>query len=100
MARQSNYPEEFRSEAVRLALAAKAAGGSYAQVARDLSINEQTLSNWIHADRVESGDRPGLSKAERAELSELRKRVRKLEAEKEILGKAAAFFAKEGRFNR
>ena len=100
MGRRSNYPEEFRTEAVRLALAAKAAGGTYAQVARDLSLNEQTLSNWIHADQVDTGDRPGLSKAERAELSELRKRVRKLEAEKEILGKAAAFFAKEGRFNR
>lgn len=100
MGRRSNYPEEFRSEAVRLALAAKAAGGTYSQVAHDLSINPQTLSNWIHAEQVETGDRPGLTKAERAELSELRKRVRKLEQEKEILGKAAAFFAKEGRFNR
>jgi transposase len=55
MGRRSQYPEEFRSEAVRLALAAKAVGGTHAQVARDLSLNEQTLSNWIHAERVEAG---------------------------------------------
>ena len=100
MGRPSKYPDEFRSEAVRLAVAAQADGRPLAHVARDLSINAQTLTNWLQAEQVESGDRAGLTRAERAELVELRKRVRRLEQEREILGKATAFFATEGRFSR
>jgi transposase len=100
MARVNRYPEEFRVEAVRLALGAKAEGRPLAHVAKDLSVNPQTLANWVAAEQVESGDRPGLTRAERAELVELRRRVKRLEMEREIMGKAAAFFASEGRYGR
>ena len=88
MGRPSKYPDEFRDEAVRLATAARAAGRPIAQTASELGINAQTLYNWLHAAQVESGDRQGLTKAERAELAELRKKVKRLEQEREILGKA------------
>lgn len=97
MGRPSKYPEEFRTEAVRLV---RQSGSTVAQVARELGINAETLRTWVRADEVETGDRAGLTKAERAELTELRRRVKRLEQEKEILGKAAAFFAREGKFNR
>lgn len=97
MGRPSKYPEEFRTEAVRLV---RQSGSTVAQVARELGINAETLRTWVRADEVETGDRVGLTKAERAELTELRRRVKRLEQEKEILGKAAAFFAREGKFNR
>ncbi len=100
MGRPSKYPEEIRVEAVRLALSAKSDGRPIAHVAKDLAINPQTLHNWVRDVEVESGAREGLSKAERAELVQLRKRVRRLEQEREILGKAAAFFASEGKFSR
>ncbi len=100
MGRVHRYPDEFRVEAVRLALVAKAEDRPLSHVARDLSINPQTLQNWVAADEVETGERSGLTRAERAELVELRRRVRRLEQEREIMGKAAAFFASEGRFSR
>jgi transposase len=92
--RPSKYPEEFRSEAVRLLGQSDC---SVAQVARDLGVNAETVRTLVRADEVETGERVGFSKSERAELAELRRRVKRLEQEKEILGKAAAFVAREGK---
>ena len=100
MARVNRYPEELRVEAVRLALDAKAEGRPLAHVAKDLWIDLQTLANGVAAEDVEMDERPGLTMAERAELLELRRRVKRLEMEREIMGKAAAFFASEGRYGR
>ena len=71
-------------------------GQSMAQVARDLDLTESSLRAWVDQARADrSGGKTGLTSEERAELTELRKENRQLRMEREILKKAAAFFAKE-----
>lgn len=86
------YPPEFRAEAVRLV---KTSGEPISRIATDLGISDQTLRNWVNQDDVDAGRKSGLTSDERAEMRELRKENRKLREEREILRKAAAFFAAE-----
>lgn len=86
------YPPEFRREAVQLA---QNADRSIARVARDLGVSNQTLRNWIKQADVDAGRREGLTTDEREELRRLRRENRTLLQEREILKKAAAFFARE-----
>ena len=86
------YPAEFRAEAVRLA---RSSDRSVPQLARELGVSPQTLTNWIAQDRIDAGERPGLTTDERARLRELEREVRILREEREILRKAAGFFAQE-----
>ena len=87
------YPEEFRREAIRLALLGDK---PQHQLARDLGISGVTLRNWIRQEKVERGGRPGgLGRDEREELNRLRDENAKLRMEREILRKAAVFFARE-----
>jgi transposase len=86
------YPPEFRREAVQLAQSTER---SIAQVARDLGVADQTLRNWIKQADVDAGRREGLTSEEREELRRLRRENRTLLQEREILKKAAAFFARE-----
>jgi transposase len=86
------YPPEFRREAVQLT---RTSGRSIAQVARDLGVSNQTLRNWIKQADVDTGRREGLTTDEREELRRLRRENRTLLQEREILKKAAAFFARE-----
>ena len=95
MGRPSKYPAEFRAEAVRLVLTTDK---SMAEVARDLGISDKTLGSWVRKQREQQTLEalPGaLSEHERLELKRLRKEVADLKVEREILRKAAAYFAKE-----
>jgi transposase len=86
------YPAEFRAEAVRLA---RSSDRSVPQLARELGVSPQTLTNWIAQDRIDAGELPGLTSDERTRLAELEREVRILREEREILRKAAGFFAQE-----
>jgi len=86
------YPPEFRAEAVRLA---REPGQSMRRVAQDLGIANESLRRWVMQADGDAGIGEGLTTDERAELTRLRRENRTLRTEREILKKAAAFFAKE-----
>ena len=90
MGRRREYTPEFRAAAVQMV---RTSGQSIRQVALDLGISDQVLGVWLR--RFEAADSEPLAAAERQELLELRRRVRSLEMERDILKKAAAFFAQE-----
>jgi transposase len=96
MARRT-YTEEFKREAVQVAREAMRAGTSLEREAKNLGVHPNTLREWVRTDdRREAGsgkNTAGLDPA--AELEQLRKENRLLKMEREILKKAAAFFAKE-----
>src|SRR5262245_1879509 len=88
-----SFTEEFRAGAVRLVLDE---GRTVGQVARDLDLTESALRTWVERARADrTRGKTGLTTEERAELARLRKENRQLREEREILKKAAAFFAKE-----
>jgi transposase len=76
------YPPEFRTEAIRMA---RQPGNTIRGVARDLGVSNETLRAWVKQTRVDAGEAPGLTSDEREELIRLRRRVRTLETEREIL---------------
>lgn len=88
------YPPEFRAEAVRLARSSEKA---IPALAADLGVSSEALRHWLRrADADERRGQPGeLTTDEREELRRLRRENRRLEQEREILKKAAAFFARE-----
>ena len=86
------YPEEFRREAIELH---RLSGRSIKQVADDLGISDMTLRNWLKQAEIDKGKREDLTSDEREELRRLRRENRTLMMEREILKKAAAFFARE-----
>jgi transposase len=87
------FTDEFKESAVRLVLDE---GKSVGAVARELDLTPSALGLWVqHARAERSQGKTGLTKAEREELAALRKENRILREEREILKKAAAFFAKQ-----
>jgi transposase len=95
MGRPSKYPEDFRREAVALALSSD---DSRASVARRLGVNETTLRSWVAdhlAAEARQADPLAVTGSEFEELRRLRREVAELRTEREILRKAAAYFAQE-----
>jgi transposase len=92
------YPEQFRRDAVALV---RSSEKSIPQLADELGVSPQSLRNWIRQTQLDAGERrDGLTSEEHAELRRLRRDVRRLEQEREILKKAAAFFARESETRR
>ena len=91
------YHPEFRAQAIELV---RSSGRSIRQVAADLGVSAWTLGRWIRQAEVDAGDREGLTTEERQELKRLRREVWLLREEREILKKAAAFFAQESNRTR
>ena len=81
------YPAEFRARAVALVRA----GRPISRVAVELGISEGGLHNWVRQDRIDRGELSGITTAESAELSRVKRRIRELEVEVEILKKASTF---------
>lgn len=97
MSKRGRYETNFKNEAVKAAEAAQAEGLSMSTVAAGLGVKENTLHRWVQNKRrqAENEAAGGLTAAERSELESLRRQVKRLTMEREILKKATAFFAKE-----
>jgi transposase-like protein len=86
------YPREFRDEVVRVARN-REPGVRLADIAADFKISESCLNNWLKQADVDDGVRSGVSADERSENRELKKRLRLLEQENEVLRRAAAYLS-------
>ncbi len=87
-----SYPAEFRARMVELIRSGRTPG----ELARDFEPSSQAIRNWVRqADRDEGRRNDGVTSAEREELGRLRRENRQLRTEREILAKAAAWFARE-----
>ena len=88
------YPPEFRAEAVELI---RSGAKGYRELSRDVGVSDQTLRNWVRQADIDAGRRhDGLSTGEREELRRLRAENRTLRMERDLLKKAAVFFARDG----
>jgi transposase len=95
MVKRRQFSREFKTEAVRLI---RERGVSVAQAARDLDLHENVLRKWVQAvgeDSQQAFPGHGQMKPEQAEIARLKKEVAKLKMERDILKKAAAYFARE-----
>ena len=90
--RRAPYPEEFRRQMVTLALAGRSPGS----LAREFEVSPQSVRNWVRQAQLDDGTRSdGLKTDEREELARLRRENARLKQDREILSKAAAWFAQE-----
>jgi transposase len=90
MRRRRSFTPEFKTQTIELV---RTSGKSVAEVCRDLDLTETAVRRWLAQAEIDAGRRDGLTSAEREELSQLRKEVRVLRQERDILAKATAFFA-------
>ncbi len=88
------YPVEFRIRAAELV---RSSGKSIPEIARELGVSTEGLRKWVHRAEVDTGHGPDgeLTTDEKTELQRLRREIRVLREEREILKKATAFFARE-----
>jgi transposase len=87
-----SFTPEFKAHTVELV---RTSGKSVGEICRDLGLTETAVRRWVAQADVDAGRRDGLTTAEREELSRLRRENRVLRDERDILKKAAAYFAKE-----
>jgi transposase len=90
--RPSKFPPEFRRDAVRMVIDEDR---PIAEVGRAIGVNPGTLGNWVGLERVERGQRDGLSVDERADLAELRAENAQLRMERDLLKRSLAFWVRE-----
>lgn len=89
-----SFTDQYKAEVVALC---RSGAKSMAEVARDLGLTESSVRRWVAQAEIDDGRREGLTSAEREELARLRKEVRVLREERDILKRATLFFAKETR---
>jgi transposase-like protein len=91
--KRRSFTAEFKADAVKLVQAGRSAG----DVARELDLTETALREWVKRAEVDAGKGPpgALTTVEREELTKLRRDVKRLPMERDILKAAATFFAKE-----
>ena len=94
--KRRSFTREYKAEVVELI---RKSGKSIGSIAKELDLTETAVRAWVRQAEVDAGRGPigALTTAEREELAQLRKRVKILEMEREILKKATAFFAKESK---
>jgi len=94
--KRRSFTKEYKAEVVRLI---RKSGKTVGAVSRELGLTETAVRRWVEQAEIDTGGGPAgaLTTAEREELAQLRKRVKTLEMEREILKKATAFFAKESK---
>lgn len=85
------YPPEFRRQIVELVRA----GRTPEDLAKEFEPSAQTIRNWANQEHGDAGERPGPGSDEREELARLRREVKQLREEKDILRKATVFFVRE-----
>jgi transposase len=90
--RRGRYPKEFRRDAAALVIDQRR---SIADVARELGVVEQTLGNWVRQERIDRGDREGTTTEVREENAQLRREVKRLTMERDLLKRSVAFWVKE-----
>jgi transposase-like protein len=90
--RRGRYPREFRRDAAALVIDQRR---SIADVARELGVVEQTLGNWVRQERIDRGEREGTTTEMREENVRLRREVKRLTMERDLLKRSVAFWVKE-----
>ena len=90
--RRGRYPKEFRRDAAALVIDQRR---TVADVARELGVVEQTLGNWVRQERIDRGEREGTTTEMREENARLRREVKRLTTERDLLKRSVAFWVKE-----
>ena len=90
--RPSKFPPEFRRDAVRMVIDEER---PIAEVGRAIGVNPGTLGNWVGLERIERGERQGLTADERADLADLRAENAQLRMERDLLKRSLAFWVRE-----
>jgi transposase len=86
------FTKEFKAETVALI---RGSGKSIAEVCREMGLPESSVHRWLAQDDIDRGQRDGLTTAERDELARLRRELRVVREERDVLAKAIAFFTKD-----